>query len=445
MLPGYAIKRWLLVFVLGGFFLLTGFAILFNLQPVTFVLNAIKWLATLAPSYVTGSSLLVLGAGFLALGYLRTRQTMNNVIGADGWVTKFMDNLYTHHKLARGPKIVAIGGGTGLSTLLRGLKHYTSNITAIVTVGDDGGSSGILRENHGIIPPGDIRNCIAALASEEELMTSLFQYRFKSGKDLGGHSFGNLFLTAMSAVTGDMLSAIRASSNVLNIRGRVLPSTLEPITLVAEMDNGQRVRGESRIPEAEGTIQRLYCEPYNAKPTSEAIDAILEADLIILGPGSLFTSVIPNLLLKEIREAIAQNRQAPKVYVANIVTQPGETDHMSLSEHVYAIEAHAEGLFQFDMVVASSALPEKLVLRYEKYEASPVELDAECLRIRGTEVLLRPIIADFAEGHKTLRHNPHKVARIVISWWKKQQRRQVKPSIQTPAPTPALRQEVNVL
>jgi uncharacterized cofD-like protein len=347
---------------------------------------------------------------------------MNTVMGENGWVTKFMDDLYKNNKLARGPKIVAIGGGTGLSTLLRGLKTYTNNITAIVTVGDDGGSSGILREDHGIIPPGDIRNCIAALASEEELMTSLFQYRFKSGGGLGGHSFGNLFLTAMSAVTGDMLSAIRTSSNVLNIRGRVLPSTLEPITLIAEMEDGSLIRGESQIPEAKGKIKRLFCEPFNAKPTDEAIEAILQADVIILGPGSLFTSVIPNLLLKEIREAMQANTHAPKIYVANIVTQPGETDDMSLSQHVEAIEAHADHLFQFDMVVASSALPEHLVARYERYESPPVTLDTERLRIRGTEVLLRPIVAEITAGSKTLRHNPHKVARVVVSWLRKYQR-----------------------
>ncbi len=407
----------------AGFSLLTmGVAILFNLQPVTFILNIVKWLATLAPSHVTGSALLVLGVSLLVFGYLRTRKTMNTVMGENGWVTKFMDDLYKNHKLARGPKIVAIGGGTGLSTLLRGLKTYTNNITAIVTVGDDGGSSGILREDHGIIPPGDIRNCIAALASEEELMTSLFQYRFKSGGGLGGHSFGNLFLTAMSAVTGDMLSAIRTSSNVLNIRGRVLPSTLEPITLIAEMEDGSLVRGESQIPEAKGKIKRLFCEPFNAKPTDEAIEAILQADLIILGPGSLFTSVIPNLLLKEIREAMQANTHAPKIYVANIVTQPGETDDMSLSQHVEAIEAHADHLFQFDMVVASSALPEHLVARYERYESPPVILDAELLRIRGTEVLLRPIVAEITAGNKTLRHNPYKVARVVVSWLRKYQR-----------------------
>jgi uncharacterized cofD-like protein len=220
-----------------------------------------------------------------------------------------------------------------------------------------------------------------------------------------------------------MMSAIRTSSNVLNIRGRVLPSTLEPITLIAEMSDGKLIRGESQIPEAKGKILKLMCEPAHAAPTKEAIEAILEADVIVLGPGSLYTSVIPNLLLREIRQAIRENQQAPKVYVANIVTQPGETDYMSLADHVRAIEAHAENLFQFDMVVASSALPEDLVLRYEKYEAPPVELDIEPLLARGTEVLLRPIVANMDATNQTLRHNPYKVARIIVSWLKKYQRK----------------------
>jgi uncharacterized cofD-like protein len=423
MLPGYAFKRWVLAILFGLFLIVTGFAVLFNLQPVRFILDGIEWIATLAPSYMTGGILLGIGIGLIVWGYLRTRHTMNRVIGEHGWISKFMDDLHKSHKLSRGPKIVAIGGGTGLSTLLRGLKVYTSNITAVVTVGDDGGSSGILREEQNIIPPGDIRNCIAALAGEEELMTELFQYRFKNGSGLGGHSFGNLFLTAMSNITGDMLSAIRASSNVLNICGRVLPSTLEPITLVAEMEDGSIIRGESQIPEAKMKIHKLRCEPAQAKATEEALEAIHEADIIIMGPGSLYTSVIPNLLLPDIRQAIRQNTRAPKVYVANIVTQPGETDGMSLHDHVAAIEAHADGFFRFDMVVASSMLPPALVARYEKHDAPPIELDDEPLRNRGTEVLLRPIVAPMSESNKILRHNPHKVSRIIMLWFRRRQKR----------------------
>jgi len=423
ILPGYAFKRWLLFAAVGVVFVILGWAFLLNLRPFSLLLDMVQAILQVVHFGVAGAVFLLLGMGMLIFGYLRARQTMNTVIGEHGWVTRFMDDLYKNHKLSRGPKIVAIGGGTGLSTILRGLKNYTSNITAVVTVGDDGGSSGILRDEHGIIPPGDIRNCIAALAKEEELMTSLFQYRFAKGGSMGGHSFGNLFITAMAGVTGDILSAIRTSSRVLNIRGRVLPSTLEPITLVAEMEDGSIVRGESQIPEAGLKIKRLMCEPVNAEPLPEALEAIRNADIIIMGPGSLYTSVIPNLLLEPLRRAIQENTVAPKVYVANIVTQPGETDYMSLTDHVLAIESHADNIFKFDMVVASSALPEKLVARYEKHDAPPVELDHHTLEARGTEVLLRPIVDDVNSSNKILRHNPYKVSRIIISWLRKYQKR----------------------
>jgi uncharacterized cofD-like protein len=423
MLPGYAFKRWVLAIVFGLSTITLAIAVLFKLQPVRFILDGVEWLAQLAPSHLTGGILLGLGFASLLWGYNRMRYAMNRVIGEHSWVTKFMDDLYKNHKLSRGPKVVAIGGGTGLSTLLRGLKVYTSNITAVVTVGDDGGSSGILREEQKIIPPGDIRNCIAALASEEELMTELFQYRFEAGTGLGGHSFGNLFLTAMSTITGDMLKAIKASSNVLNICGRVLPSTLEPITLVAEMEDGSVVRGESQIPEANMRIKKLFCEPIGAKATDEALEAIRTADIIIMGPGSLYTSVIPNLLLPEICEAITFNTKAPKVYVANIVTQPGETDNMSLKDHVFAIESHANHAFKFDMIVASSVLPPALVALYEKHDAPPIEMDDGLLRERGTEVLLRPIVAPMSETNRNLRHNPHKVSRIIMLWFKRRQKK----------------------
>jgi uncharacterized cofD-like protein len=426
MLPGYAFKRWVLAIVFGFTTITLGIAVLFKLQPIRFILDGVEWLAQLAPSQLTGGVLLGLGMAALLWGYSRMRYAMNRVIGGHSWVSKFMDDLHKNHKLSRGPKVVAIGGGTGLSTLLRGLKLYTSNITAVVTVGDDGGSSGILREEQNIIPPGDIRNCIAALASEEALMTELFQYRFEAGTGLGGHSFGNLFLTAMSTITGDMLMAIKASSNVLNICGRVLPSTLEPITLVAEMEDGTVVRGESQIPEANKRIRTLFCEPAGAKATDEALDAIRHADIIIMGPGSLYTSVIPNLLLPDIREAISNNRKAPKVYVANIVTQPGETDDMSLKDHVFAIESHANHAFKFDMVVASSVLPPALVALYQKHDAPPIVMDEELLRERGTEVLLRPIVAPMSETNRNLRHNPNKVSRIIMLWFKRRQKKRSK-------------------
>lgn len=218
-----------------------------------------------------------------------------------------LENLYRRRKLNRGPKIVAVGGGTGLSMLLRGIKNITNNVTAIVTVGDDGGSSGRLREEMGVLPPGDIRNCIAALADDEDLVTKLFQYRFKTGEGLEGHSFGNLFLTALCSITGDMYRAVKESSNVLSIRGRVLPSTLDDMKLVAEMEDGRIIHGESNIPEAHGKIKRLYTDPQNCRALDDVIEAIRDAELIILGPGSLYTSVTPNLLIKDIANEIAKS------------------------------------------------------------------------------------------------------------------------------------------
>jgi uncharacterized cofD-like protein len=248
-------------------------------------------------------------------------------------------------------KVVVIGGGTGLSILLRGLKHYVKNITAIVTVADDGGSSGKLRQELGILPPGDFRNCIAALADDEDLMTQLFQYRFRSGPGLEGHSFGNLFITVMAEVTGSFEKALYESGRVLNIQGTILPSTLEDVKLCAELDEGpytRKVQGESAIPAARLPIERVYLEPDEPKAFPPALQAILNADLIVAGPGSLYTSIIPNLLIGEIVHAIRAS-EAKKVYICNVATQPGETDDYSLHDHIQAIEDHTHSIdYQLD-------------------------------------------------------------------------------------------------
>lgn len=239
---------------------------------------------------------------------------------------------------------MAIGGGTGLSVLLRGLKHHTDNIVAIVTVADDGGSSGKLRRELGVLPPGDFRSCIAALADDEALITQLFQYRFRSGQGLEGHSFGNLFITAMAGITGNFETALYESGRVLNIRGTILPSTLENVTLMAEVKEGshtRKVEGESVIPAVKLPIERVYLQPDTPPPFPPALQAILSADLIVAGPGSLYTSVMPNLLVAEIVSAIRAST-APKIYICNVATQPGETDDYSLDAHVRAIEIHTQ-------------------------------------------------------------------------------------------------------
>ncbi len=276
------------------------------MRPVFFTMEFIRYIAERAHSTVVGIIVAALGAILFFKGWQKTNLSMMDLNNGKE-KESLLEALYRRRKLNRGPKIVAVGGGTGLSMLLKGIKKITNNVTAIVTVGDDGGSSGRLREEMGCSSSRDIRNCIAALADDEDLVTKLFQYRFKTGEGLEGHSFGNLFLTALVSITGDMVRAVKESSSVLSIRGRVLPSTLDDMKLVAEMEDGRIIRGESNIPEAKGKVKRLFTDPQDCKPLEDVIDAIKEAELIILGPGSLYTSVIPNLLIKEISKEIANS------------------------------------------------------------------------------------------------------------------------------------------
>ncbi|MDR1696440.1 MAG: YvcK family protein [Endomicrobium sp.] len=271
-------------------------------------------------------------------------------------------------------KIAAIGGGSGLSTLLRGLKKYSCSITAVVNVADDGGSSGKLRDELGILPPGDIRNCLVALSEEESLMSRLFQYRFPSKGSLSGHSFGNLFLTAMSAISGSFDNAIASSAEVLAIRGKVLPVTLSSVALEAELENGKKVFGESNIGVVESRIKKITLNPAFPAAAPHVLETLKNADVIILGPGSLYTSIIVNLLVDGVADAVKSSK-ALKIYVCNIMTQPGETKDYKLSDHIRAIEEHShKGIV--DCVLANNgSIPEKLAKRYRKYGAKPVEID----------------------------------------------------------------------
>jgi uncharacterized cofD-like protein len=300
-----------------------------------------------------------------------------------------VNTIYTQRFLRRGPKIVAIGGGTGLSTLLRGLKEYSTNLTAIVTVADDGGSSGVLRRELGVLPPGDVRNCIAALADAEPLVTKLFQYRFEDGEGLAGHSFGNLFIVAMSGVTGNMEDAIRQTSRVLAVRGQIIPSTMEDVTLCARTDDARTIRGESSIgPAVNGggaRIREVYLAPENPAAHPEAVRAILEADLIILGPGSLYTSVLPNLLVQGVRRSLIA-APAPKVYVCNVATQHGETDGFSVADHVAAIEDHV-GKGVINYVVANDNVTDVIP---KAEQSRPVRVDTPInngIRLVATDVI----------------------------------------------------------
>lgn len=423
ILPGLSLKRWFLLFLIGLGLIILALGVFLDLRPITWLIDALHWVANVLPAHLSGVVLLALGLGCLGLAFRRTHKQVTTAMGGKS-IEALAETLYRQHKLSRGPKVVAIGGGTGLSTLLRGLKHFTNNITAVVTVGDDGGSSGILREEQGIIPPGDIRNCIVALADEEELMTSLFQYRFKLGMGLEGHSFGNLFITAMSHVTGDILSAIRASATVLNIRGRVLPSTLDNITLIAQLADGTVVRGESAIPESKQRVERVWCEPATPQVLPEVLEAIAQADLIVMGPGSLFTSVIPNLLIPDLADAVAQS-PAPKAYIANMVTQPGETDNMSLADHIHSLQEHLQRSARVPVpqpvvhaVVANESLPEAVLNHYQAYGYQPLKLDTDHPILQQVTVIQRSL-ANNDVTDKTLRHDPKKVARALIEWYKR--------------------------
>ncbi len=438
LMPGLSIKRWLGIVIVGIALFLFGLLLAINFQPVTFMISLLKELAKLFPATFSGPLILILGMLLIFAGSRRAYNTVKVALQHEGKNSDLLEALYRQNKLIHGPRIVAIGGGTGLSTLLRGLKLYTSNITAIVTVGDDGGSSGRLREEHSIIPPGDIRNCIAALADEEQLITELFQYRFKSGPGLEGHSFGNLFLTAMCQITGDMYSAIKESSKVLNIAGRVLPSTLDNIKLAAEMADGSVVIGESQIPEAKGKIVRLRCIPESPKTLPEVVDAIQCAELIILGPGSLYTSVLPNLLINEIVSAISKSR-APKLYIANIMTQPGETDGYSVGDHVKAILEHSPYPNIINGVVVNSWLPEQLLEKYKSHGYEAVALDADRCNAFGVQVVEQQLVNE--HEHQVVRHEPRLLARAIIQWFKKEGHNKQKfpaPAVIVPTDVPAV-------
>lgn len=418
LMPGLFIKRWIVIAIAGFAFALLGLALMMNMQPVAFMIDILKKLALLIPSYISGPSLFLAGTVLFYLGWKKVSNTVVSALQDEGGDANILEAIYRRSKLIHGPRIVAIGGGTGLSTLLRGLKHHTANITAIVTVGDDGGSSGRLREEHGVIPPGDIRNCIAALADDDQLLTELFQYRFKAGMGLEGHSFGNLFLTAMCQVTGDMFSAIKESSRVLNIRGRVIPSTLANVRLVAEMEDGREIMGESNIPEARGRIRQLRCEPRDAHPLPEALKAIEQAELVIMGPGSLYTSVVPNLLIDEIAEAISKT-DVPKLYIANIMTQPGETDGYTVADHLEVLFSHSRYPNIVNAVFVNNWLPEKLLTKYRDAGYQPVELDEERCRAMDVNVIQGTLVNE--NETERIRHNPRRLAQAITLWLKRRQ------------------------
>lgn len=315
-------------------------------------------------------------------------------------------------------RLVVIGGGTGLSVLLRGLKYEPVHITAIVTVADDGGSSGRLRAEMDMPPPGDIRNVLTALADTEPLMEKVMQYRFSSGTGLAGHNLGNLLLAAMNEITGDFVTAVKALSGVLAVRGDVLPASTQSIQLIAEMKDGTLVAGESQIPLAGKEIKRVYLEPSDAAPLNEALLAIADADAILIGPGSLYTSIIPNLLVRGLFSAIARST-APKIYICNVMTQPGETDGFAASHHVNAMYQHVGGPFLDTIIVNSAKLPLHVLEKYAEKGAKPVRCDLKQLRQLGLHIVAKPLFT-FEDGY--LRHDAHAVSKQVVSLVKRRRR-----------------------
>jgi uncharacterized cofD-like protein len=359
--PGLGIKRWFLVVLFGITFLAVGLALLLldlyrteSTNPALIVFlryTSLQFLPRIVRVVIFGG----IGVGVIVFGILELNRTLLRPFLRPGQTV--VDQIADFRRRERGPRVVTIGGGHGLSSLLRGLKEHTRNITAVVTVADDGGSSGRLRESHGILPPGDIRNCLAALSNDEALLTQLFQYRFSGSPDLDGHSFGNLFITALSEITGSFEEAVAESGRVLSVSGRVLPSTLHDVRLVADVRlphsiNEVRVEGESRIPEMAGRVQRVWLEPNDPPAFPPVVQGLLTADLIVIGPGSLYTSLLPNLLVPDLMSAIRVSR-ALKVYVCNIATQPGETDLFSCYDHMRALEDHV-GEDLFDIVLCNN-------------------------------------------------------------------------------------------
>ncbi len=308
------------------------------------------------------------------------------------------------------PRIVSIGGGTGLSTLLRGLKKYPEvDLSVIVTVTDDGGSSGRLREELRVLPPGDIRNCMIALSEDEHLMSRLFRFRFNSDGGLHDHSFGNLFLTAMAGVTGDFAEAVRLTSEVLAIKGVIYPATNSNVQLRAELDDGSWVDGETRITASKRGIRRVQLNPSDAPPLPDALQAIRAADAITIGPGSLYTSLIPNMLVKEVIGAIRASG-ARKIYIQNIMTQPGETGGYSAADHVQALAEHCDGILFPNVLLNSSNPSSEILKRYDAESAGPVRIDIDRLHAMGLKTVQRDVRA----GVVVIRHDPVRLASAVF-------------------------------
>ena len=416
--PGLGVKRWFLVIIFAFILISIGITPLFGFDLSIYVINQLLLMLNNlfgqhANFVLKLTSLFMILAGISLTYYslLKIRSEFNTHITPNG---EILDLLYEKRRSNKGPEIVAFGGGTGLSNLLRGLKKNSDNLTAVVTVADDGGSSGRLRDEMGILPPGDIRNCLVALADREPLMEKLFQHRFESEGGLEGHSFGNLYIAAMTEVLGDFEAAVRASSKVLAIRGKVLPATNKDIKLGAVYQDQEERMGESAIPVYDKKINRVFLYPENARTTPEVRESIRKADVIIIGPGSLYTSILPNLLVKGIADEIKKSN-ALKLYVCNVMTQPGETDNYTAADHAKAIIDHCgKGVFDY-IVVNNQQGTKELRKKYEAEGAYPVQIDHQRLKDLGVKI----IEADLLKKDSYLRHDPQALAELIYKLNKK--------------------------
>lgn len=407
--PGLGVKRWLAVMLIGITLVGLGFAILlldiYRTAPDTWWLPllstlSLRFLDRTLRAVVFGG----LGVGLILLGTWGMSRSLLKPFVRPG--SQVVDTVSAYRRRERGPRVVVIGGGHGLATLLRGMKYHTHNLTAIVTVADDGGSSGELRRNLGILPPGDIRNCLAALSDDEALLTQLFQYRFASGVGLNGHSLGNLLISALTEITGSFEEAVAESGRVLAVQGQVLPSTLHDVCLVADVRldgvvKEVRVKGESLIPTVGGQVQRIWLEPNSPSAFPPTIQAILSADLIIVGPGSLYTSILPNLLVPDIAEALRASR-AMKFFVCNVATQPGETEGYTVGDHIHQIEKHVRGRI-FDLVISNCCFDGKLRDGVQ-WVTTEENLDEEYPVYR----------ADLVDVESPWRHDSTKLAQVIM-------------------------------
>ena len=408
--PGLHVKRWLLLLFASIAMISLAFGYVLRDAYTKFTFPG--WVGTVTlqflPRYVRALLFLVIGVSLILLSFYELGRTILGAFLPGGRSDRgLVEQLYAHRLLSKGPRVVALGGGTGMSALLRGLKKYTGNIVAILTVADDGGSSGRLRNEYRVLPPGDFRQCMTALAETEPLMTELFSHRFSGEGSLAGHSFGNLFITAMAEITGDFEHAIRESGRVLAVRGQIVPSTLTDVVLCAAAGAQVRV-GESQVPSGEERIDRVFLEPSDPPVNPEAEAAILSAELVVIGPGSLYTSILPNLLVDGMIEALRAT-PAVKVYVCNVATQPGETSGYTVSEHLAAIESHVGGNL-FDYVIVNSNMNPPLPGSATTAGITRIVFDRDESASRPVHFILADVVSSRVSTH----HDPDKLARIIM-------------------------------